>query len=417
MHRTPCKAALARSIALVAAMAGGCFADPGWMGHGSDDAGATGTATSEPTGAAQSTGGPTDCGNAQLDPGEACDDGPGNGQDGNLCKADCSLNTCGDGYVAASETCDDGNSDDADDCNNACEPPRCGDGALGPGEVCDDGPANADDQACKLDCTLAVCGDGLVRDGVESCDDGDQDDGDGCSSQCTLESCGDGVVQPGEACDDGNVIDADGCSNLCTTLCGNAAIDPGEACDDGNILDGDTCSSTCERTAFLVFVTSQKFTGGLGGVAGADERCNTVAARAALPGAGKYRAWLSSPTTAPFDTFFHSDLPYRLPDGRLVADNWADMTTSSLTHAISVTETGEVLVGGLPGCDAIDSLVWTNTTQAGFMKIKAHCQGWTIAAAAANGAVGNALEIGPGWTDTCKVSCDATARLYCFEQP
>jgi len=37
--------------------------------------------------------------------------------------------------------------------------PVCGDGILEGGEACDDGAANGPGQACKADCTLNVCGD------------------------------------------------------------------------------------------------------------------------------------------------------------------------------------------------------------------------------------------------------------------
>ena len=454
MHsHAPRTAALARSIVL--AMAGGCFADPGPVGSGNDETGATGTSTTtasdDSTGAPTgepTTDGPADCGNSQIDAGEACDNGElNNGQGGGICKADCTLNTCGDGYVATSEGCDDGNAidDDAcdnsckltgcgdgklgpgeqcddgdtvdnDGCSNLCKLPLCGDGNLGEGEGCDDGPDNGDDQACTLDCTTAVCGDGKLLVGVEACDDGNQNDADACSNMCQQATCGDMIVQPNEDCDDGNMVDDDGCSNICSTLCGNAFLDPGEACDDGNNLDGDTCSPTCQRTGFLVFVTSQKFSGDLGGVQGADAKCNALAASAGLPGAGHYRAWLSSDTTAPFDSFVHSNLPYRLPDGQQVADNWSDMTTSSLLHPISRTEVGNSLAGD-PECDNDDARVWTATTPTGLLKLEAHCDGWTKGGNLAQGGLGSALQIGPGWTDACGMSCGVMARLYCFEQP
>nr|MCH9688375.1 DUF4215 domain-containing protein [Deltaproteobacteria bacterium] len=61
-------------------------------------------------------------------------------------------------------------------------PGVCGDGVHNGGEECDDGEANADDMACKSDCTLQWCGDGLLGP-QEQCDDGNVDGADGCS-QC-----------------------------------------------------------------------------------------------------------------------------------------------------------------------------------------------------------------------------------------
>jgi cysteine-rich repeat protein len=67
-------------------------------------------------------------------------------------------------------------------------PPGCGDGRLDPGEGCDDGPGNSDFQpdACRTDCRPARCGDG-VNDAAEACDDGNGWGGDGCSSRCVAE--------------------------------------------------------------------------------------------------------------------------------------------------------------------------------------------------------------------------------------
>jgi len=124
--------------------------------------------------------------------------------------------------------------------------PVCGDGNVDPGEVCDEGAANAEDGACSLACEAAVCGDGRVHAGVEECDDGNAADDDLCVSGCKNAACGDGFVGPGEGCDDGNQVDEDLCGNDCAlTSCGDGKLQPGEVCDDGNKEDSDACLSTC----------------------------------------------------------------------------------------------------------------------------------------------------------------------------
>jgi cysteine-rich repeat protein len=68
------------------------------------------------------------------------------------------------------------------------------------------------------------CGDGEIANS-ESCDDGNSDPGDGCSNICQVEDgyectgtpskcyiCGNGVREDGEECDDGNTENFDGCS-------------------------------------------------------------------------------------------------------------------------------------------------------------------------------------------------------------
>ncbi|NJK31141.1 MAG: DUF4215 domain-containing protein [Deltaproteobacteria bacterium] len=102
------------------------------------------------------------------------------------CTSDCLENVCGDGEIGPGEACDDGNTDETDACLNACVAASCGDGHVyGAREECDEGPLNSDTTMCTASCKLATCGDGLVLDGVEDCDDGNLDDFDTCTSICT----------------------------------------------------------------------------------------------------------------------------------------------------------------------------------------------------------------------------------------
>lgn len=215
---------------------------------------------------------------------------------------------CGDGLLAQTEECDDGNALPGDGCNGACtvephsvcETPGqpcestlvCGDGQVDPGEFCDDGNT-ADEDGCSGDCSaqdpafvcppmepcfrLYVCGDGRVSPNAgEACDDGNMEAGDGCDGDCAIEAgftcpipgqpcdtvryCGDGLVSAGEQCDDGGTAPEDGCSAECRVetdwvcnadgctylvVCGDGIINGAEACDDGNDLDLDGCSGDC----------------------------------------------------------------------------------------------------------------------------------------------------------------------------
>jgi cysteine-rich repeat protein len=117
---------------------------------------------------------------------------------------------CGDGLVAVSEECDDGNLYSSDGCTNC---------AIDDGFVCS-----------SINCTTSVCA-GVCGDGISvgrelkpylGCDDGNTVAGDGCSEECQIEC--------GFSCDN------DGC----TTVCGDGRwIESEEACDDGNSVSGD----------------------------------------------------------------------------------------------------------------------------------------------------------------------------------
>ncbi len=75
---------------------------------------------SEATTEATESGGETStspvCGDGTVDPGEACDDGPDNGDD-RSCTSTCEVNVCGDGLVGPDESCDD---PDPDLCTPEC---------------------------------------------------------------------------------------------------------------------------------------------------------------------------------------------------------------------------------------------------------------------------------------------------------
>lgn len=83
----------------------------------------------------------------------------------------------------------------------------CGDFVVDPGEDCDLGADNRDDGPCTLDCTAATCGDGKVWADMEACDlAGDNsEDYAGCSPLCQMNArCGDAIVDvPYEQCDAG----------------------------------------------------------------------------------------------------------------------------------------------------------------------------------------------------------------------
>jgi hypothetical protein len=83
----------------------------------------------------------------------------------------------------------------------------CGDAKVDPGEDCDLGMENRDDGPCTVLCESAVCGDGKVWSGVEACDLGGDNGPNyaGCSALCQKNAhCGDSSVDvPFEQCDAG----------------------------------------------------------------------------------------------------------------------------------------------------------------------------------------------------------------------
>ena len=77
----------------------------------------------------------------------------------------------------------------------------------------------------------------------------------------------------------------------------------------------------------------------LGGVAGADARCQNLADSAGL--LGTFKAWISDDTSDPLSTFNHSTVPYIMVNGKVVAYNWTDLTNGGyLRNPIEFDEEG-----------------------------------------------------------------------------
>jgi len=351
---------------------------------------------------------PASCGDGELDPGEQCDAGPLNGDD-QACTAACLNNVCGDGKQGPGEGCDDGNQLPDDGCSPMCVSEDCGDGDQQPGEACDDGN-QIDDDGCTNACTLPACGDKIVQ-ADETCDDGGETAQ--CDSDCSAVTCGDGTVNKaaGEECDDGNNVATDACTDVCKpAACGDGVVQAGvEACDDGNAVDSDACSNMCTINGLRVFVSSETYNGNLAGLAGADGKCQALANAANL--GGKWMAWLSDGATGPATRFTTKggSKPYVRIDGKLVANDWADLIDGKLTNPINVTEANMPAAG--------PTHVWTNTAVDGTPStVDKHCLIWLNPTGASDGENGLRANTDAKWTDENNDKCSDLNRIYCFEQ-
>jgi hypothetical protein len=174
---------------------------------------------------------------------------------------------------------------------------------------------------------------------------------------------------------------------------------------------GECCSADGTCCACLAFVTSTTHIGNLGGLAGADTICQGAAGSAGLP--GTYLAWLSDPTGSPSTRFTQATVPYTLVNGTVIANNWSDLTSGTLRHAIDRTEAGGD--GTEPNAH-----VWSNTFTDGTADSSAtrrHCLNWSNATLLELGNVGLSDEVDEFWTNfNNSVSCNADLRLYCFQQ-
>jgi hypothetical protein len=157
----------------------------------------------------------------------------------------------------------------------------------------------------------------------------------------------------------------------------------------------------------IVFVTSQQYAGNLGGLAGADAKCQLLASNAGL--CGTFMAWLSDSRTSASTRLSHSSNPYVLVDGTtMVAPNWTGLLSSGgPVNPILKDERGMV---------HSSTDVWTNTTPSGDIS-SASCGDWTSASTTAGvGQVGDATRTDNGWTQLILDDCSGSASLYCMQQ-
>lgn len=207
------------------------------------------------------------------------------------------------------------------------------------------------------------------------------------------------------------------CQGRClakNTCCGGCAVD--QICKHGACV-ANPCGN---GRPCRVFVTSQSFTGNLGGVGGADRKCQAAANASKLARGGTYKAWISAgtPASSPSQRFTNRAQagPYVLVNGTVVANDWADLTTSKsgeyLRARINVTELGTTATG--------TNLTWTATATDGSPSTLFEgptCQGWTIGNNVdVYGGIGNWNRQEDFWTAFGTWFCTNDLRLVCFEQ-
>jgi hypothetical protein len=121
---------------------------------------------------------------------------------------------------------------------------------------------------------------------------------------------------------------------------------------------------------------------------------------------GFWRAWVSDGFDTVSARMVRGTVPYRLFDGSTVANDWNDLTSGMLRHAIEVSEDGAVS----PPVE-----VWTGTSTAGDWASSLACGDWTTTHGTA--IVGQSNMVNYAWTFARQQYCSAAGvHLYCFEQ-
>ena len=159
-----------------------------------------------------------------------------------------------------------------------------------------------------------------------------------------------------------------------------------------------------------VFVTSGAWTGALGGVLGADDKCKAAASAQALP--GTYRAFLAT-TAGSAPSRLGSARGWVRLDGLPVADLPSEMVDGAgpnarrIFYPPRVTEKGDSLDG-----DG-DTAVHTGALPDGTASAT-NCADFTTGDSAGHSVSGDAIGGSKAFLSDGGGLCDASARLYCF---
>jgi hypothetical protein len=180
---------------------------------------------------------------------------------------------------------------------------------------------------------------------------------------------------------------------------------------------GGTASTTVNgltaNRPMYIFATSTQSTGNLGGLAGADATCNTVAAAGSQSGPKNktWKALISQKTGTQVDA----------KDRFVWTGPLYDMSGQMVTRNPSVWPWAATGTGGTTGRDennvTAGSYTWTGSTIDGVAAL-ADCSGWTDGTNSFNGRAGETGSFpSSGWFDSFNNSCsDTFFSLYCVSQ-
>ena len=194
----------------------------------------------------------------------------------------------------------------------------------------------------------------------------------------------------------------------------NAGSNPpadGAADSGGETVDAG--SSPPETTGGkLIFMSSKRYSANLGGLEGADAKCQSLAEAAGR--SGVFRAWLSVISTSASQRLTHASERYILNTGVVVANDWADLTSGTLRHEVNETERKELAPpNAVNGCNPL--VFWTATDERG-SQYGEDCKGWTSTSADLHAQLG-VISRDEVWSTFCMgAMCDAVAPIMCIEQ-
>ncbi|MFH1450709.1 MAG: DUF1554 domain-containing protein, partial [archaeon] len=264
-----------------------------------------------------------------------------------------------------------------------------------PETYCGDGTCNADEDCntCESDCgaCISFCGDGTC-DADEDCNTCSGDCG-LCENATNTTTCGNFICDASESC-----ITCPFDCGECLSDCGDTLCDRNESCLTCPI-DCGVCSGS--YSIGMMFVSSAIFNGNLGGLTGADAKCQQIADAAGI--SGTWMALLGDATTKAKDRI--PDMMYTRMDGTVLALNKADLFDGSINLKLDLDELGN---------EVYADRVWTGSNADG-STTSTNCQSWTSGSMSQYGTVGHTYYSGNQWLYySSSPLCSNTVHIYCL---
>jgi hypothetical protein len=216
----------------------------------------------------------------------------------------------------------------------------------------------------------------------------------------------DAVAEPSRDWDGGNDVTATPHSEGGDASSGMSDVGSSPPTPDGGDAEAGRNHPVCDPgQCKLVFVSSSTVAADLGNALAFDDLCRRFAAARNL--AGEWKAWVSDGAGSVTARMTRANMPHRLLDGHTIANDWSELVSGYLRHAIDVHEDATVASSPVE--------VWTGTSTTGEQAQSLTCANWTTTHGTA--IVGQSDMITAAWTFARQQYCSATGvHLYCFEQ-
>lgn len=158
-----------------------------------------------------------------------------------------------------------------------------------------------------------------------------------------------------------------------------------------------------------IFISSQNFSGNLGGLIGADDKCQQLATAAGLN--RTYKAILSSDSESASNRILITEKVYIVNSSgeyKLVANSVNDFWDSAGQDLLYPVNFNEKLI-------KVESTPWTGTTSNGDINTN-NCNSWTSEDSLQLGDLGNSSKVTSYWLEGTSDSCDSEYPIYCISQ-